>query len=114
MMETTALPVQRAPKRLWSPEKKMAVLQAWQDGTPLEEVCRTHGVHASQVYKWKRALDRGLQDRGALVPKSQVIALQKRIEELERALGRKTLELDVLKKAYALKGLKLPEGMCDG
>ncbi len=110
-METMALPVQRAPKRLWSPEKKMAVLQAWQDGTPLEEVCRTHGVHASQVYKWKRALDRGLQDRGALVPKSQVLVLQRKVEELEQALGRKALEVDVLKKAFKLKGLKLPEGI---
>jgi hypothetical protein len=43
-----------------------------------------------------------------------VVTLQKRIEELERALGRKTLELEVLKKAFELKGLKLPEGTSGG
>ena len=37
--------------------------------------------------------------------------LKKRVEELERALGRKALEVDVLKKAFELKGLKLPEGI---
>jgi hypothetical protein len=56
-------------------------------------------------------MDRGLKDQGELIPKSQVAVLEKKVEELERALGRKTLEVDVLKKAYVLKGLKLPEGM---
>jgi hypothetical protein len=32
--------------------------------------------------------------------------LQKRVDELERALGQKALEADVLKKAFELKGLK--------
>jgi hypothetical protein len=42
------------------------------------------------------------------------MALQKRVEELEKALGRKALEVDVLKKAFELKGLKPPEGMSGG
>ena len=45
-----------------------------------------------------------------MVPKSQVLGLQKRVEELERALGRKALEVDLFKKVYELKGLRLPEG----
>jgi hypothetical protein len=53
----------------------------------------------------------GLKEPGELVPKSHVLGLQKRVEELERALGRKALEVDVLKKAFELKGLKLPEGI---
>jgi hypothetical protein len=39
------------------------------------------------------------------VPKSQGLGLQKRVEELARALGRKALEVDVVKKAFELKGL---------
>jgi transposase len=114
-METAVLPVQDGRKRgRWSAERKLAVLQEWHQGMPAEEVCRRHGLNASQLHRWKQAMDRGLKDQGELIPRSQVIALQKRVEELERALGRKTLELDVLKKACALKGLKLPEGMCDG
>jgi hypothetical protein len=40
-----------------------------------------------------------------------VLDRQKRVEELERALGRKALEVDVLNKAFELKGLRFPEGI---
>jgi len=109
-METVVKPV-RNGRRRWSAEQKLAVLQEWRNGVPLEEVCRKYAVNAAQMYRWKRSLDQGLKESGELVPKSQVLGLQKRVEELERALGRKALEVDVLKKAYELKGLRLPEGM---
>ena len=106
-METAVLPVQNGRKRgRWSAEKKLAVLQEWQQGVPAEEVCRRHGLNANPLYRGKQAMDRGLKDQGELIPKSQVAALQRKVEELERALGRKTLEVDVLKQACALKGLK--------
>jgi transposase-like protein len=81
---------------------------------PLEEICRKYAVNAAQMYRWKRSLDQGLKESGKLVPKSHVLGLQKRVEELERALGRKALEVDVLKKAFELKGLKSPEEMYGG
>ena len=113
-METAVRPVQnngRGVRRRWNAEQKLAVLQEWKNGVPLEEVCRKYAVNAAQMYRWKRSLDQGLKEPGEMVPKSQVLGLQKRVEELERALGRKALEVDVLKKAFELKGLKLPEGM---
>jgi hypothetical protein len=58
------------------------------------------------MYRWTRSLDQGLKEPGELVPKSQGRGLQKRIEELERALGRKAREADVLKTVFELKGLK--------
>jgi len=109
-METVVMPVQKNGKRVWNSQQKLAILQEWQQGTPLEELCRRHSLNAAQLYRWKRALERGLKDQGELVPRSQVAALQKRVEELERALGRKSLEVDVLKKAFELKGIKPPEG----
>jgi hypothetical protein len=45
------------------------------------------------------------------VPKHQIGALQRKVEELEKALGRKAMEVDILKKFFELKGLKLPEGI---
>ena len=112
-METAIMPGENGTKRRgrWSSERKLAVLQEWQQGLPLEEVCRRHGVDASRLHRWKKAMDRGLKDSGELIPKNQVASLQKKIDELERALGRKALEVDVLKKAFELKGLRLPEGM---
>jgi len=115
-METTMKPGQngRGRRRRWSGEQKLAVLQERQTGVPLEEICRKYAVNAAQMYRWKRSLDQGLKDSGEMVPKNVVGGLQKRIEELERALGRKALEVDVLKKAFELKGLKSPEGIYGG
>ncbi len=109
-METAMKPV-RNGRRRWSAEQKLAVLQEWRNGVPLEEVCRKYAVNAAQMYRWKRSLDQGLKDSGELIPKSQVLGLQKRVEELERALGRKALEVEVLKKAFELKGLRFTEGI---
>lgn len=112
-METTTLPVQPrkiSGKKRWDVEQKLAILREWKEGLPVQEVCRRYGLHASQVYGWRRALERGLQNQGALIPKAQALALQRKVEELERALGRKALEVDILKKVFELKGLKLPEG----
>ena len=111
-METVLKPVQdgRGRKRRWPAEQKLAVLQEWKNGAPLEEVCRRYALNAAQMYRWKRSLEQGLKESGEMVPKSQVVGFAKRVEELERALGRKALEVEVLKKAFELKGLKLPEG----
>ena len=110
-METAQNTVQRRPKRYWTAEKKLEILEEWRNGIPTEELCRRYGVAASQISKWKGDLERGLKERGEMVPKSHVATLQKKVEELERALGRKTMEVDVLKKIYEIKGLKLPDGL---
>ncbi len=110
-MDTVMKPVQTGRgRRRWSSEQKLAVLQEWQTGIPLEEICRKYAVNAAWMYSWKRSLAQGLKESGDMVPKSQVLGLQKCVEECERALGRKALEADVLKQVFELKGLKLPEG----
>ena len=75
---------------------------------PLEEIYRKYAVNAAQMYRWKRSLDQGLKESGKLVPKSLVGGLQKRVDELERALGRKALEVDVLKKPSSSRGSNYP------
>ena len=114
-MDTMMKPVQngRGRRRQWSSEQKLTVLQEWQAGVPLEEICRKYAVNAAQMYRWKRS-DQGLKESGKLVPKSLVGGLQKRVDELERALGRKALEVDVLPNPFELKGRKLPEEMYGG
>ncbi len=109
-METAVMPVQKGSRKRWTVEQKLVVLREWKEGLLVQEVCRRYGLQATQLYRWKRALERGLGDSGELIPKSQATALQRKVEELERALGRKSLEADLLKKVFELKGLKLPEG----
>ena len=48
---------------------------------------------------------------GLRLTKSRLLPLQRKIDELERALGRKALEVDILKKFCELKDFRLPEGM---
>jgi transposase-like protein len=104
-------PVKRGRPHRISNEQKLAILQQWQAGTPVVELCRTHRLAANTIYRWKRRLDHGLRDQGELIPKSRLLLLQRKIDELERALGRKALEVDILKKFCELKDLRLPEGM---
>jgi len=109
-MDTAVKPVQtgRGRRRQWSAEQKLTVLQEWQTGIPLEEICRKYAMNAAQMYRWKRSLDQGLKEPGELVPKSHVLGLQKRVEELERALGRKALEVDMLKKPSSSRDSNYP------
>ena len=63
-METMVKPGQtRGRKGRWPSEQKLAILQEWKNGVPLEEVCRKYGVNAAQMYRWKHSLDQGLHPR---------------------------------------------------
>jgi transposase-like protein len=70
-METEMKPVQNGwgRRRRWSDEQKLVVLQEWQTGVPLEELCRKYAVNAAQMYKWKGSLDQGLKDSGKCPPR---------------------------------------------
>jgi len=103
--------VSSGKRHRFSTEQKLSFLQEWQAGTPLAELCRLHGLKANALYRWKKQLDQGLRDHGELVPKSRLLPLQRKVEELERALGRRALEVDLLKKFCELKELRLPEGI---
>ena len=63
-METVLKPVQdgRGRKRRVPAEQKLAVLQEWKNGVPLEEVCRKYALNAAQMYRWKRSLEQGLKE----------------------------------------------------
>lgn len=80
-MDTAVKPVQSGRRRRWSAEQKLIVLQEWQTGIPLEEICRKYAMNAAQMYHWKRSLDQELKEPGELVPKSQVLGFAEIISE---------------------------------
>jgi transposase len=114
-MDEMHVAVTKSGKRKWSLEQKMGIIGELNSGVDAAELCRKYNIHAQMLYKWRRTLEfggkEGLKAGGEIVAKGQYQAALKKIEELERALGRKTLELDILKKSFELKGLKLPEGI---
>ena len=106
-------PLPGGARRVFTTEQKLAILQQWHEGIPVTHICRQHALNSKVFYRWKKQLDKGFSDRQPTetVPKAKAVQLERRIEELERALGRKALEVDILKKAFELRGLRLPEGI---
>jgi Transposase len=70
-------------------EQKFAILQQRRAGMPAVELCRTHDLKANAINRWKKWADHGLGDHGEFIPQIPLLPLQRKVEELERALGRK-------------------------
>ena len=94
-------------RRRWSAEEKAQIVQAtYVPGMSVSLVARQHGVAPSQVFKWRQLYAEGaLSAVGAgeeVVPASEYRALQHQVRELQRLLGKKTLENEVLRDALEL------------
>ena len=114
-MEEMKVRVTKDGRRWFTREHKEQIVKEVEGGANRTEVCRKYGITEQQFLKWRHAL--AVSGKEGLGPDSMVIsrirfqALEKRVEVLERALGRKSLEVDILKKTFEMKGLKLPEGI---
>ena len=91
-------------RRRWTPEQKLAwVKRPTEPGMSVSLVAREAGISTSQLFQWRKAyLEGSLVAVGAnepVVPASELQDAQKRIKQLEAALGRKTLENEILKEA---------------
>ncbi len=66
-------------------------------------LARQHGLTAAQFFQWRKAyLEGSLVEVGAnetVVPASELQEAMRQIKQLEGALGRKTLENEILKGA---------------
>ncbi|KTR03957.1 transposase [Aureimonas ureilytica] len=91
-------------RRRWSTaEKVRTVEEAMQPGMSVSFVARQAGVSPSQLFAWKRRMLEGghaaVQADEDVVGTSRVRELEKRVRDLERLLGRKTMENEILKEA---------------
>ncbi len=94
-------------RRRWTTAEKVRLVEeAMQPGLSVSYVARRHGIAPSQLFAWKRRmLEGGFQAVAAdedVVGTSKVRELEKRVRQLERLLGRKTLENEILKEALDL------------
>ena len=85
--------VQRTPQ-----EKFQIVLQGMKSGN-IAETCRQHEIAPTLYYRWKDEVEQGavaaLGGRSAAARPDEEQA--KRIKQLERALGRSHLQIEILK-----------------
>ena len=91
-------------RRRYSVDQKLQVLQeAAQPGMTISYVARRHGISPSLIFGWRRRMTEGgteaIRADDAVVARAEVRALEKRIQELERVLGKKTLENEILREA---------------
>jgi transposase len=94
-------------RRRWTPgEKKAIVEESQQPGMTISAVARKYGLHPNQVFNWRRLLHEGalsaVKAGEPVVPTSEAKELRLRIRELERLLGRKTLEVEIFKDAVRI------------
>jgi len=94
-------------RRRFTPEQKLRlVAETHAPGMSLSAVARNHGISPSQLFQWRRRMEEGSREAiradDDLVSASEVRELKKRVRELERVLGKKTLENEILKDALEL------------
>ncbi|EIY0267388.1 IS3 family transposase, partial [Escherichia coli] len=90
-------------RRRTTQEKIAIVQQSFDPGMTVSLVARQHGVAASQLFLWRKQYQEGSLTAVAageqVVPASELAAAMKQIKELQRLLGKKTMENELLKEA---------------
>jgi transposase len=91
-------------RRRWSADEKAALVrETYEPGMTVPLVALKQGVGASQLFNWRK-----LEREGALtavsagesvVPASELAAARAQIAQLQRMLGKKTMEAEILKEA---------------
>lgn len=79
--------------------------QSFEPGEMVSSTARRHGVAPNLLYRWRRLLSEGgaaaADSDEPVVGKSEVKKLEDRVRELEHMLGRKTMEVEILREALS-------------
>ena len=94
-------------RRRWSlGEKLKAVEETRSSGMSVSYVARKYGISPSLLFRWRKLMTEGgkeaIRTDDAVVSAAEVRELKKRIRELERVLGKKTMENEILTEAVKL------------
>jgi transposase-like protein len=89
--------------RSWTAQQKIEIVLAGLRGDrSVRDVCREHAISETLYYGWRDKLLEGGREALAGKQKRQgERELRRKVAELERALGRKTYELEIAGKALA-------------
>lgn len=105
--EVTEVICSTRKRRRWTAlEKRQIIEETYQAGVSVSYVARKHGIPPSQLFTWRKHMEAGaltgVDAEQTVVPASKVKELEKRIRQLERALGKKSLEAEILKEAVTI------------
>lgn len=105
-------------RRRWGAAEKLRIVEETLDGRDsISVVARRNGVAPNLLYRWRRLMLEGgsvaVAGDDDVTSNRQVREMENRIRELERHLGRKTLEVEILKKALTGRAQKKRPCSCD-
>ena len=91
-------------RRRWPASEKLRIVEETLDETAsISIVARRNGVAPNLLYRWRRLMLEGgavaVTGDDDVTSNRAVRQMEDRIRELERQLGRKTLEVEILKEA---------------
>jgi transposase len=90
-------------RRYTAEEKVRLVEETMRPGMTASAVARLHGVSPSLLFAWGRRIAEGgveaVRADEDVVPASRLRELEAKVRELERLLGRKTMEAEILREA---------------
>ena len=91
--------------RQFTPDQKTEIVLAGLRGDrTVRDVCREHQIAETLYYQWRDKLLEGgklalAAPRDQIPERAEIAELKKKVGQLERALGRKTYELDIAGEA---------------
>lgn len=102
--EMTGILLGQEVRKRKTPQEKIAIIQqTMEPGMNVSHVARLHGIQPSLLFKWKKQYQEGSLTAVAageeVVPASELAAALKQVRELQRLLGKKTMEVEILKEA---------------
>ena len=94
-------------RRRWSVAEKIRIVQECeQPGMSVSYVARKYDIAPNLLFRWRRLMREGglsaIQANEPVTGASEVRRLKHRIRELERLLGKKTMEAEILKEAIEI------------
>ena len=94
----------RERRRRRTPVEKLAIIaETMEPGMTVSLVARRHGIAPNQLFTWRRLANQGAltatQAEEDVVPASAYKALSDQVRELQRLLGKKSMEAEILKEA---------------
>lgn len=100
-------------RRRWTAAEKLRIVEeTLDDRASISVVARRNGVAPNLLYRWRRLMLEGgsvAVSEDDDVPSNKVVRqMEDRIRELERQLGRKTLEAEILREALDKSRSKKP------
>ena len=87
-------------RRVFTREFKLQVIAEVESGKPMAQVARTHQLNPNTIAKWRKQFRQYPQT--AFAGNGHAYSDEARVADLERLIGRLTVENDTLKKALRL------------